>query len=157
MPKAFNSTKDIPDLEGKVILITGGMIFCRDDNLRHLLITPYHSSGNSGIGQAKVQALAAHNPKCIYLCARRTSSGDQVVSSIHAGYPNAKIEVLQLDLNSFDSIKKCAATFNSSSDRLDILFLNAGGGVSAASLSNEGYESQFGGAPTFFRESLENS
>jgi NAD(P)-dependent dehydrogenase (short-subunit alcohol dehydrogenase family) len=92
--------------------------------------------------------LAAHNPRCIYLCARRTSSGDEVVSSIHEKHPDATIEVLELDLNSFDSIKNCGARLDKQSDRLDILFLNAGVAATAPSLTKEGYESQFGSAST---------
>ena len=104
--------------------------------------------GNSGVGEAIVRALAPHNPRCIYLCARRTSSGDQIVNSIHEEHPDAKIDVLELDLSSFDSIKKCAAKFDSTSDRLDLLFLNAGIAATPAAQTKEGYESQFGGMQT---------
>ncbi len=90
--------------------------------------------------------MAPHNPKCIYLCARRTSTGDEVISSIHNEHPNTKIEVLELDLDSFDSIKKCAANFNADNDHLDILFLNAGIGGAAPRLTKEGYEAHIGGA-----------
>ena len=129
MPKHFDSAKDIPDLQGKVILVTGG---------------------NAGIGEATVRALAAHNPRCIYLCARRTDSGAQVVSAIHEQHPDAKIDVLELDLSSFDSVKKCAASFNQRSERLDILFLNAGVASTAPATTKEGYEKQFGGTHIFW-------
>jgi len=89
--------------------------------------------------------LAPHNARCIYLCARRPSTGDRVVSSIHEEYPNAKIEVRELDLSSFDSINSFVSKFDQ--DRLDILFLNAGIGATAPALTKEGYEMQFGGAP----------
>jgi NAD(P)-dependent dehydrogenase (short-subunit alcohol dehydrogenase family) len=124
MPKRFNSAKDIPSLQGKVILVTGG---------------------NAGIGEATVRALAAHNPRCIYLCARRTSSGEQVIRTVQKQHPNATIDVLELDLSCFDSVKKCADTFNSRSDRLDILFLNAGVASTAPATTKDGYEQQFGG------------
>jgi NAD(P)-dependent dehydrogenase (short-subunit alcohol dehydrogenase family) len=123
MPK-FDGAKDIPDLQGKVILVTGG---------------------NAGIGEATVRALAAHNPRCIYLCARLISKGDKVVGTIHEQYPNAKIDVLELDLSSFNSVKKCAASFNERSDRLDMLFLNAGVAATAPAMTKDGYEYQFGG------------
>ena len=41
-------------------------------------------------------------------------------------------------------MKKCAAEFNQRSDRLDLLFLNAGVSSTAPSLTKEGYEQQFG-------------
>ncbi|KAK5122611.1 hypothetical protein LTR85_003874 [Meristemomyces frigidus] len=123
MPNTFDPTKDIGDLNGKTILVTGG---------------------NAGIGEATVRALAMHKPACLYLCARNTTTAHTVVESIRETNPEAKIEILQLDLSSFDSIKECAAEFNAKSDRLDILVLNAGVGVTAPKLTNEGYESQFG-------------
>ena len=123
MTKPFDPSNDIPDLGGKVALVTGG---------------------NAGIGSATVRALAEHNPACIYLCARRVSSGEEVVRSIHEQHPNANIRVLELDLNSFDSVNKCAEEFSRLSDRLDLLFLNAGVSAEKASLTQEGYEHQFG-------------
>ena len=144
MPKSFDSAKDIPDLEGKVILVTGGKTMFSQHVLRHSLTIPNNRMGNSGIGEATVRALAPHNARCIYLCARRTSTGDRVVNSIHEEYPNVKIEVLELDLSSFDSIKSFAAKFDH--DRLDILFLNAGVGASLPALTKEGYDMQFGDA-----------
>ncbi|KAK4633916.1 Short-chain dehydrogenase/reductase eriB [Fulvia fulva] len=120
---AFNPAHDIKDLSGKVILITGG---------------------NTGLGASKVKALAAHNPTCIYLCCRKIESGQAVVDSIHQTIPKANIQILQLDLSSFDSVKKCAADFNAKSDRLDLLFLNAGISATSPALSKEGYEQQFG-------------
>jgi NAD(P)-dependent dehydrogenase (short-subunit alcohol dehydrogenase family) len=145
MPKTFDSAKDIRDLEGKVILVTGGKATPTQDALRHWLMTLNNRIGNSGIGEATVRALAPHNARCIYLCARRPSTGDRVVSSIHEEYPNAKIEVRELDLSSFDSINSFVSKFDQ--DRLDILFLNAGIGATAPALTKEGYEMQFGGAP----------
>lgn len=123
MSKTFDPAKDIPDLSGKVILVTGG---------------------NAGLGSATVRALAARNPSCTYLCARKVSDGEEVVKSIRDEHPKANIVVLQLDLSSFDSIKKCAADFNSRSDRLDLLFLNAGISGLPPGTTEEGYEIQFG-------------
>lgn len=119
----FNPATDIPDLGGKVILITGG---------------------NAGIGAASVRALAAHNPEVIYLCARRITAADVVVKTVIEQHPKAKIEILELDLNSFDSVKKCATAFNQKAGRLDLIFLNAGVAFTAAALTKEGYETQFG-------------
>jgi NAD(P)-dependent dehydrogenase (short-subunit alcohol dehydrogenase family) len=91
-----------------------------------------------------VKALAAHNPACIYLAARKIPLAEALIDTIHQQHPNANIVPLQLDLSTFDSIKKCAAEFNSKSDRLDLLFLNAGIAGTAPSLTTEGYETQFG-------------
>ena len=102
------------------------------------------TGGNAGIGSATVAALAGHNPSCIYLCARRRSSAEETVDSIHKQHPKANIEILELDLGSFDSVKKCEAEFNHRSDRLDILILNAGVSATAPTLTKDGFENQFG-------------
>ena len=129
--KSFNSERDIPVLRDQVTLVTGG---------------------NAGIGEATVRALAAHSPRCIYLCARRPSSGNAAIRRIHSKYPDAKIEVLQLDLSSFDSVKKCATELHERSDRLDLLFLNAGVAMTAPAMTQDGYEYQFGGARFRFQD-----
>lgn len=101
------------------------------------------TGGNAGIGSATVRALAAHNPACIYLCARRRSSAEETANSIRQQHPNAQIKVLDLDLSSFDSIKECAAEFNRQSTRLDLLFLNAGISTLPHAVTKDGYEHQF--------------
>lgn len=91
-----------------------------------------------------MKAFAAHNPSCIYLCARTPSSAEPVVKAARAEHPDTRIEILRLDLSSFDSIKKCAAEVNQKSSRVDFLLLNAGIAGVAAGLTKEGYEVQFG-------------
>jgi NAD(P)-dependent dehydrogenase (short-subunit alcohol dehydrogenase family) len=123
MPKQFDPQTDISSLNGKVILITGG---------------------SAGIGEATVRALAQHDPACIYLCARKLAAGEAIIKSIHAIQPKANIVLLPLDLASFESIRACASAFNAQSDRLDILFLNAGISTVAPAVTKDGYEIQFG-------------
>ncbi|KAK2746613.1 hypothetical protein FQN55_005601 [Onygenales sp. PD_40] len=123
--KAFDPQQDIPDLSGKVVVVTGG---------------------NSGLGAAMISLLAPHHPSTIYLCARpvSVSNAEDLVSSVKHSYPDVNVEVIPLDLSSFDSIKKCATHINQKSDRLDILFLNAGIAGVPSSLTREGYEIHFG-------------
>ncbi|RMX83308.1 hypothetical protein D0869_05398 [Hortaea werneckii] len=118
----FDSEKDIGDLSGKVILITGG---------------------NAGIGKATVEALAHHNPASIYICARNLETAKALADDVRRSTPDTNIEVLQLDLSSFDSVKSCASAFNSKADRLDIIFLNAGVWNTSPRLSKEGFEIEF--------------
>jgi NAD(P)-dependent dehydrogenase (short-subunit alcohol dehydrogenase family) len=54
------------------------------------------------------------------------AAGEAVVNTIKEAVPNVKIVVLPLDLASLDSVRQCAQKFDSMSNRLDILFLNAG-------------------------------
>lgn len=124
MPRySYDPSKEIPDLSGKVVLVTGG---------------------NAGIGAGFVKALAAHNPATIYLCCRRPDSGQAVIDEIHKTHAKATIQLLTLDLNSFGSVKRCAEDFNSKADRLDLLFLNAGVSCTPPGTTEDGYENQFG-------------
>lgn len=127
-PSSFHPARDIPDLSGKVILVTGG---------------------NAGIGASIVHALAAHHPSCIYLCARTPRKAETVIANLQQEFPRAKIRALQLDLNSFESIRACAKAFLDDDDgngngRLDQLYLNAGISGTAPGLTEEGYENTFG-------------
>ncbi|KAF2165276.1 hypothetical protein M409DRAFT_24658 [Zasmidium cellare ATCC 36951] len=121
--KVFDPAKDIPDLSGKIALVTGG---------------------NAGIGAGFVRALAAHNPDSIYLCARTQSSADATAKAVKEKHPKATIDIFSLDLNSLDSVKKCAAEITAKAPRLDYIFLNAGISATSPAVTKEGYETQFG-------------
>lgn len=122
MPRTFDPATEIPDLSEKIILVTGG---------------------NAGLGKATVEALAVHNPKCLYLCCRRRASGEDLVASIHEKHPEANIVVLELDLSDLDSVKRCAKEFHSRSEQLDILYLNAGVSSTSYQKTKQGYEYQY--------------
>ncbi|KAK5710994.1 hypothetical protein LTR17_018607 [Elasticomyces elasticus] len=138
MPSHFSAAKDVPDLAGKVIL------YFAHANASFVSSLTLITGGNAGIGAATVRGLALHHPACIYLCARKVSAAETLIKDIHNTSPKANIRPLQLDLASFDSVRRCADEFNRASDRLDILFLNAGISATAPALTTDGYESQFG-------------
>lgn len=119
----FDAHTDILSLQGRVILVTGA---------------------NTGIGKATVHAIALRDPARIYLCARRRFAAESAASELRAQTKYDKIDVLDLDLASLESVKKCAAEFSAKETRLDILFLNAGVASTAPALTKEGYEYQFG-------------
>ncbi|KUI54386.1 hypothetical protein VP1G_01790 [Cytospora mali] len=114
---------DIPSLEGKVVLITGG---------------------NSGLGKQSVLECARHGAKEIWLASRSPEKSDQAIQDIKKEVPDANIKPLRLDLTSLESVRNAARTFAQSSDRLDILMLNAGCMATPAELTQDGYEFQFG-------------
>ncbi|KZM24041.1 oxidoreductase [Ascochyta rabiei] len=90
--------KDIPDLAGKVILVTGS---------------------NSGLGKESILQLAKHGPRQIIMAARSQARAETAVEEIEAAVPGAKVAFLALDLSSFNSIKKAAASVVQQYDRLD--------------------------------------
>ncbi|KAK1765024.1 hypothetical protein QBC33DRAFT_545526 [Phialemonium atrogriseum] len=120
---AFNLDKDIPPLNGKVILVMGG---------------------NIGLGKQCVLEFARHNPHQIQLASRNLDKAKAAADEIRAQVPDAPIKILELDLTSFDSVKRAASTVLSASSRLDILMLNAGIMAIPPGLTSSGYELQFG-------------
>lgn len=120
---SFNPETDIPPLTDKVILVTGG---------------------NAGLGKQAVLEYARHQPGLIWLGARSVQKANAAADEIRHQVPGARIRVLELDLASFASIKKAAATVLSASPRLDILMLNAGIMATPPGLTADGYEIQFG-------------
>lgn len=123
--KRFDPVKDVPSLEGKVIVVTGG---------------------NAGLGKQTIAYLSASPspPSRIYLAARTASKASTAINELHKLAPNAVIEHLALDLTSFASIASAAKTFNAAEKRLDLLINNAGIMATPYSLTKEGYEIQFG-------------
>lgn len=117
------TASDIPSLEGKVILVTGG---------------------NIGLGKQSVLEFARHGAKEIWLASRSTEKADQAIQDIKKEVPDANIKPLSLDLTDLESVRSAARTFAQSSQQLDILMLNAGIMASPAGLTKDGYELQFG-------------
>ncbi|KAK6499933.1 hypothetical protein TWF481_010289 [Arthrobotrys musiformis] len=122
----FRPREDIPDLSGRVILVTGG---------------------NSGLGLETIRQLVQHKPARIYLAARSAAKADEAIKQLQKSQPGAgelPISHLSLDLSSFDSIKSAVATFKKAETRLDILINNAGIMMVPEGLTKDGYEIQLG-------------
>lgn len=122
---AFTPEADIPSLAGKVIVITGS---------------------NGGLGYESLIHLARQSPAKIYLCARTRAKYDEAMKGITVTISDARhfVEYLELDLASLASVKKAAETFIAGNDRLDILMNNAGIMAQPPSMTNDGFEVQFG-------------
>lgn len=128
----FVPDKHIPDLSGQVILVTGG---------------------NAGLGKESVLRLAKHNPRKIYLGCRTESKAQDAIADIrsqlgkdsdHAGSANVDIEYLPLDLAALPSVKAAAEHVIHTTDRLDVLLLNAGIMAVPPSKTPDGFEVQLG-------------
>lgn len=99
--------------------------------------------GNNGLGAASVEQLAKHNAH-VFMGARTASKAEAAIAEIKKELPQARITFLELDLSSFESIKKAADSFQASSTKLDVLMNNAGVMALPASTTKDGYEIQFG-------------
>lgn len=116
------TAKDIPDQTGKITIITGA---------------------NSGIGYDAARELAKKNATIIMAC-RNTAKGDNAAQTILDEYPQAKVEVMQLDLAGLDSVRSFAERFRMKYDHLDMLINNAGIMAVPYGVTADGFESQFG-------------
>lgn len=138
----FNPTKDIADLNGKVILVTGGLYNTSFSLFQLLTIT---FLGNAGLGLETIRYLCSHNPSRIYLAARNPQKASRAIASIRRSIPSScEIRHLSLDLTSFASVSNAASTFLSQEPRLDILINNAGVLALPYTTTREGHEVQFG-------------
>ncbi|KAA8643405.1 hypothetical protein EYZ11_010115 [Aspergillus tanneri] len=121
---SFEPQRDIGDLSGKVVLITGG---------------------NTGLGKETVLQLAHHRPSRIYLAARNETKARDAITSIQETLSEpVDIRHIPLDLASFQSIHAAAKKFSVECDRLDLLILNAGVMANPPGLTEEGFEIQLG-------------
>ncbi|CAD6564186.1 MAG: hypothetical protein CYPHOPRED_003209 [Cyphobasidiales sp. Tagirdzhanova-0007] len=119
---AFNPTSDIPDLAGKVILVTGG---------------------TGGLGKESVLALAKHHPRHITFTGRNAAKAEEVISLAQTN-SSTTVSFIPCDLASLTSVKAAADTFLAKSyGRLDVLMCNAGIIDAAPAVSEDGYEITF--------------
>lgn len=116
------TTDSIQDLSGKIAVVTGA---------------------NSGIGLETAKALAGKGAKVV-LPVRSVARGKQAVDEITGEFPNAKIEIMELDLSSLASIKSFAKAYSEKHAGLDILINNAGVMIPPYSKTEDGFEIQFG-------------
>ncbi len=114
--------KDIPDLIEKVIIITGA---------------------NNGIGFENVKQFTQKNATVIMAC-RNMDKGQKSLEKVKLKLPNAKIELMELDLASLESIKIFSKSFKQKYNRLDVLLNNAGIMMVPYRKTADGFESQVG-------------
>ncbi|KAH9852467.1 NAD-P-binding protein [Lenzites betulinus] len=103
----FDPTKDLMDLTGKVMIVTGG---------------------NSGIGYTTVQQLARRGAK-VYIGARNEERAKTAIERLRADGlepGNGELEWLELDLSDPRKTKESAEAFIAKERRLDVLVHNAG-------------------------------
>ncbi|KAK0201385.1 hypothetical protein DFS33DRAFT_1375046 [Desarmillaria ectypa] len=121
-PKSKFSVDDIPELSGKVVIVTGG---------------------NTGVGFETAKAILPHNAK-VYVACRNEAKANAAIEKLRETTGKDAL-YLPLNLASLKSIQAAASTFLSKEKELHILFNNAGVmEPDIAELTIEGYDLTIG-------------
>jgi NAD(P)-dependent dehydrogenase (short-subunit alcohol dehydrogenase family) len=113
---------NIPDQHGKCVIITGA---------------------NSGIGFEAACALAGKGAEVV-LAVRNWEKGGQAAARICQAHPQAKIEMMRLDLADLGSVHRFAKDFAQRHSTLSVLINNAGVMGIPYRQTVDGFEMQFG-------------
>jgi NAD(P)-dependent dehydrogenase (short-subunit alcohol dehydrogenase family) len=116
------TTSDIPDQTGRTAIVTGA---------------------NTGLGFQTVTALAAHGAHVV-LAVRNLDKGKDAVQKIAAASTGGAVTLQELDLTSLSSVRAAADELRSKHDGIDLLINNAGVMWTPKSITNDGFELQFG-------------
>ncbi len=116
------TTENIPDLSGKTIIVTGG---------------------NSGLGYESVKAFVEKGANVI-LASRSIEKGINARAEIEKIKITGSIDVMELDLQDFESIKTFVSKFKLKYSKLDILLNNAGIMTTPYFKTKSGFEGQIG-------------
>jgi retinol dehydrogenase 12 len=108
-------------MEGKTCIVTGA---------------------NSGIGEVTTRELARMGADVVMIC-RSEDKARAAVARIKEEVPDAKLEVLLADMSSLAAVRKVAAEFLASHDKLDVLVNNAGIYLPKRFESVDGFEMTF--------------
>ncbi len=122
MPTENWSADDIPDQNGRVMIVTGS---------------------TSGLGREAARVLAGKNAS-VTIAARNLEKAEGVADAIRGEFNAADISVRELDLSDLESVARFAESFSRDKDRLDVLINNAGIMMCPYSKTKDGFEIQFG-------------
>ncbi|KAL7111702.1 hypothetical protein ACP275_05G106500 [Erythranthe tilingii] len=105
-------------------------------------LTAIVTGASSGIGTETTRVLASCGVHVV-MAVRNLESGKKVKETIIKEIPDAKIDVMELDLGSFASVRKFASEYKSSDLSLNLLINNAGVMAPPFMLSQDKIELQF--------------
>lgn len=116
------TTSDIPNLTGKTAVVTGA---------------------NGGLGLESTRALAGAGAHVV-MAARNQEKAKDARDGILTDHPDASLEIVELDLGSFESTRTAAAKIAADNPAIDILINNAGLMAMPERRTVDGHEMQFG-------------
>ncbi|KAL3743028.1 hypothetical protein ACJRO7_018351 [Eucalyptus globulus] len=105
-------------------------------------LTAIVTGANSGIGMETVRVLALRGVHVV-MAVRKVDAGSSAKEAILEELPSAKIDVMELDLSSMESVRKFASDYQSSALPLNLLINNAGVMACPFTLSQDNIELQF--------------
>ena len=115
------TVNDIPELDGKIALITGA---------------------NSGIGYCTAKALAKKGCHVILAC-RSLYKSNKAREKLLTSTPDALLSTMELDLSDLENVRQKTIDLIKNYHRLDLLINNAGIMHPPKTFSAQGYEIQF--------------
>jgi NAD(P)-dependent dehydrogenase (short-subunit alcohol dehydrogenase family) len=110
--------RDIPNQEGRLILLTGG---------------------TSGLGLAAAEILTQKGAQVI-ITGRKEDKGKRAVEQIMKTNPKGKVEYWKMDGSDLKNVRQFADRFREKFDKLDVLINNAGTAVPPHKVTDEGFE-----------------
>lgn len=121
------SLEEVPDLTGKVAVVTGG---------------------SEGIGYGCTHTLLSHNIQKLFIISKSEDIADDAIKAIseELGEDKAsRVEWLHCDLSDWEATGKLAFEISEKTDRLDILINNAGRGIMCYQLAKNGVDLHMAG------------
>ncbi|KAF4993600.1 hypothetical protein FGRMN_6318 [Fusarium graminum] len=112
---------NLPELNGKVFIVTGG---------------------NAGMGYYTVSHLAQHGAH-VYMGVRSREKGNSAIAEIKKDHPLVNIDLLQMDLMNFASVVDAAKHFLTLESTLHGLINNAGIMATPFEMTKDGHEAQW--------------
>ena len=116
------STADIPDLHGRIAVVTGA---------------------NGGLGLETARALAVKGAYVV-MAARNQRKAAAAADEIRGGAPDASLDLVALDLASQSSVRAAAEQITAAHKSVDLLINNAGVMGIPETKTVDGFETQFG-------------
>lgn len=116
------TAENIPDLSGKVFIVTGA---------------------NTGLGFESAKEFARKGAETILAC-RNKEKAAKAIERIKEEIPEGIVKFMQLDLGSLKSIHQFTESFKQQYSRLDVLLNNAGIMMDPYRTTEDGFESQVG-------------
>ncbi|KAL4922938.1 SDR family oxidoreductase [Aspergillus undulatus] len=116
----FDPNTDIPDLSGKVYVVTGG---------------------SAGIGFGLCAHILQHNPAALYLLGKKEEHIQEATEGLKKFGDVSQVHSVQIELEDLKQTDQVAKELASKLDRLDGLICNAGLGVGVFNLTKDGIDS----------------